>query len=137
MVSKNQLKFIKSLNQKKNRIKHNMIVVEGLKTIREFINSDFQLVKLFSILEKKINNIKPELLNESELKSISNQKSPDGFLAIFNIADKSIQDQNLYIVLDQISDPGNLGTIIRTCEWFGIDQIICSERWFKEYCSCC
>ena len=93
MVSKNQLKFIKSLNQKKNRIKHNMIVVEGLKTIREFINSDFQLVKLFSILEKKINNIKPELLNESELKSISNQKSPDGFLAIFNIADKSIQDQ--------------------------------------------
>ena len=128
MVSKNQLKFIKSLNQKKNRIKHNMIVVEGLKTIREFINSDFQLVKLFSILEKKINNIKPELLNESELKSISNQKSPDGFLAIFNIADKSIQDQNLYIVLDQISDPGNLGTIIRTCEWFGIDQIICSEN---------
>ena len=127
MVSKNQLKFIRSLNLKKNRIKHNMIVVEGLKTISEFINSDFQLVKLFSTRKKKINNIIPELINESELKLISNHKSPDGCLAIFNISDRLIQDQNLYIVLDKISDPGNLGTIIRTCEWFGVDQIICSK----------
>ncbi len=127
MVSKNQLKFIRSLNLKKNRIKHNMIVVEGLKTISEFIKSDFQLVKLFSTEKKKINNIKPELIMESELKSISNYKSPDGSLAIFNISERSIEDQTLYIVLDKIADPGNLGTIIRTCEWFGINQIICSE----------
>ena len=127
MVGKNQIKFIKSLGLKKNRIKYNKIVVEGTKTIKEFIDSKYKLDQLYSLDSKKINNFKPEIITKSQLKSISSQKTPYGTLAVFNIADKSIQDSSFYVVLDNISDPGNLGTIIRTCEWFGINQIICSN----------
>ena len=62
----------------------------------------------------------------SQLKLMSNQRTPSGTIGIFNMIDKPIKDSSFYIVLDNISDPGNLGTIIRTCEWFGINQIICS-----------
>ena len=127
MVGKNQIKFIKSLGLKKNRIKYNKIVVEGTKTIKEFIDSKYKLDQLYSLDSKKINNIQPEIITKSQLKAISSQKTPNGTLAVFNISDKSIQDSSFYIVLDNISDPGNLGTIIRTCEWFGINQIICSN----------
>tara|TARA_B100001778_G_scaffold210174_1_gene173959 strand:- start:252 stop:965 length:714 start_codon:yes stop_codon:yes gene_type:complete len=127
MVGKNQIRFIKSLGLKKNRIKYNKIVVEGTKTIKEFIDSKYMLDQLYSIDSKKINNFEPEIITNNQLKAISSQKTPNGTLAIFNIADKCIQDSNFYVVLDNISDPGNLGTIIRTCEWFGINQIICSK----------
>ena len=127
MVGKNQIRFLKSLGLKKNRIKYNKIVVEGTKTIKEFIDSKYKLDQLYSLDSKKINNFKPEIITKSQLKSISSQKTPYGTLAVFNIADKSIQDSSFYVVLDNISDPGNLGTIIRTCEWFGINQIICSK----------
>ena len=127
MVGKNQIRFLKSLALKKNRIKYNKIVVEGTKTIKEFIDSKYKLDQLYSLDSKKINNFKPEIITKSQLKSISSQKTPYGTLAVFNIADKSIQDSSFYVVLDNISDPGNLGTIIRTCEWFGINQIICSN----------
>ena len=127
MVGKNQIRFLKSLGHKKNRIKYNKIVVEGTKTIKEFIDSKYKLDQLYSLDSKKIKNFKPEIITKSQLKSISSQKTPYGTLAVFNIADKSIQDSSFYVVLDNISDPGNLGTIIRTCEWFGINQIICSK----------
>ena len=128
MVGKNQIRFLKSLALKKNRIKYNKIVVEGTKTIKEFIDSKYKLDQLYSLDSKKINNFQPEIITKSQLKSISSQKTPNGTLAVFNIADKSIQDSSFYVVLDNISDPGNLGTIIRTCEWFGINQIICSNN---------
>ena len=128
MVGKNQIRFLKSLGLKKNRIKYNKIVVEGTKTIKEFIDSKYKLDQLYSLDSKKINNFQPEIITKSQLKSISSQKTPNGTLAVFNIADKSIQDSSFYVVLDNISDPGNLGTIIRTCEWFGINQIICSNN---------
>ena len=127
MVGKNQIRFLKSLGLKKNRVKYNKIIVEGTKTIKEFIDSKYKLDQLYSLDFKKINNFKPEIITKSQLKSISSQKTPYGTLAVFNIADKSIQDSSFYVVLDNISDPGNLGTIIRTCEWFGINQIICSN----------
>ena len=127
MVGKNQIRFLKSLGLKKNRIKYNKIVVEGTKTIKEFIGSKYKLDQLYSLDSKKIKNFKPEIITKSQLKSISSQKTPYGTLAVFNIVDKSIQDTSFYVVLDNISDPGNLGTIIRTCEWFGINQIICSK----------
>ena len=127
MVGKNQIRFLKSLALKKNRVKYNKIIVEGTKTIKEFIDSKYKLEQLYSLDSKKINNFHPEIITKSQLKSISSQKTPNGTLAVFNIADKSIQDSSFYVVLDNISDPGNLGTIIRTCEWFGINQIICSN----------
>ena len=128
MVGKNQIKFIKSLGLKKNRIKYNKIVVEGTKAIKEFIDSKYKLDQLYSIDSEKINNYQAEIITNSQLKVISSQKTPNRTLAVFNIVDKSIEDSSFYVVLDNISDPGNLGTIIRTCEWFGINQIICSNN---------
>ena len=126
MVSKNQIKFIRGLKEKKNRVRSKKIVVEGLKTIQEFIDSKYDLDQLYSTSLKLIKNFQPELINDSQLKLMSNQITPSGTIWIFNMIDKPIKDSSFYIVLDNISDPGNLGTIIRTCEWFGINQIICS-----------
>ena len=126
MVSKNQIKFIRGLKEKKNRVLSKKIVVEGLKTIQEFIDSKYDLDQLYSTSLKLIKNFQPELINDSQLKLMSNQRTPSGTIGIFNMIDKPIKDSSFYIVLDNISDPGNLGTIIRTCEWFGINQIICS-----------
>ena len=126
MVSKNQIKFIRGLKEKKNRVRSKKIVVEGLKTIQEFMDSKYDLYQLYSTSSELIKNFQPELINDSQLKLMSNQRTPSGTIGIFNMIDKSIKESSFYIVLDNISDPGNLGTIIRTCEWFGINQIICS-----------
>ena len=128
MVTKNQIKFLKGLSSKKNRIKSKKIIVEGEKIIREFIDSDYKLDKVYSTDPLKFHNYPNQKLSEKNLESISNLKSPTGDLAVFNLIDKSIKNERLYIVLDGINDPGNLGTIIRTCDWFGIDQIICSNN---------
>ena len=128
MVTKNQIKFLKGLSLKKNRIKSKKIIVEGEKIIREFIDSDYKLDKVYSTDPLKFHNYPNQKLSEKNLESISNLKSPNGDLAVFNLIDKSIKNERLYIVLDGINDPGNLGTIIRTCDWFGIDQIICSNN---------
>ena len=127
MVTKNQIKFLKGLSLKKNRIKSKKIIVEGDKIIREFIDSDYKLDKVYSTDPLKFHNYPNQKLSEKNLESISNLKSPNGDLAVFNLIDKSIKNERLYIVLDGINDPGNLGTIIRTCDWFGINQIICSN----------
>ena len=126
MVSKNQIKFIRGLKEKKNRVLSKKIVVEGLKTIQEFMDSKYDLDQLYSTSSELIKNFQPELINDSQLKLMSNQRTPSGTIGIFNMIDKSIKESSFYIVLDNIADPGNLGTIIRTCEWFGINQIICS-----------
>ena len=128
MVTKNQIKFLKGLNQKKNRIKSKKILVEGDKIIREFIDSGYKLHKIYSTKPLKYQNYPNQKFSEKQLKSVSNLKSPSGDLAVFNLKDKAIENEKLYIVLDGISDPGNLGTIIRTCDWFGVYQIICSKN---------
>lgn len=126
MVSKNQIKFIRGLRDKKNRVRNKKIVVEGIKTIEEFIDSKYDLDELYSTNSELIKNYQPVLINDSQLKLMSNQKTPSGTIGVFNVIDIPIEDNSFYIVLDNVSDPGNLGTIIRTCEWFGINQIICS-----------
>ena len=128
MVTKNQIKFIKGLSTKKNRIKFKKIVVEGEKIIKEFIKSDYKLDTVYSYNLQKFSEYKPELITKNQLKSISNLKTSNGDLAVFNVSSKKIKNKNFYIVLDGINDPGNLGTILRTCEWFGIKQIICSKN---------
>ena len=128
MVTKNQIKFIKGLSLKKNRIKYKKFVVEGEKIIREFINSNYKLEKIYSLSPEKFSGYKSDLISVKELKSMSNLKSPNGDLAVFNVTYYTLKNENFYIVLDGINDPGNLGTIIRTCEWFGINQIICSKN---------
>ena len=92
MVGKNQIRFLKSLGLKKNRVKYNKIIVEGTKTIKEFIDSKYKLDQLYSIDSEKINNYQAEIITNSQLKAISSQKTPNRTLAVFNIVDKSIED---------------------------------------------
>jgi len=104
-----------------------MFVVEGKKSIYEFINSKFVLHKLFSIdiSEFSVNNV--VRLSKSELEKISFLSNPNDHLAIFKIPnEKPINKNNLLVGLESINDPGNLGAIIRTCEWFGVEDIVCS-----------
>lgn len=131
MLSKNQIKLITSLQQKKYRFKNNLFVVEGKKTVDEFLQSDYELEKIYSVdnsfAEKYAEKF--QLITEIELKKISAFKNPNKVLALFKITEtKPINTEGLIIALDEVNDPGNLGTIIRLCDWFGIKQIVCSEN---------
>ncbi|MBA9073775.1 TrmH family RNA methyltransferase [Flavobacterium gossypii] len=131
MVSKNQIKLITSLQQKKFRKEHKLFFAEGKKVIQELIHSNFSLEYLFStaavfpgIGPKKILTI-----SETELKKISALTTPNDCLAVFKQPEsKSINPSGLIVALDDIRDPGNLGTIIRLCDWFGITELVCSEE---------
>ena len=126
-LSKNHLKLITSLSQKKYRQKHKLFVVEGIKVVEEFLNSDYELELLFSTEDNYTNLESFISVTEVELKKISNLKTPNKVVAIFKIPEiKSINNSGLTVALDTINDPGNLGTIIRLCDWFGVQQLICS-----------
>mgnify|MGYP001824963575 CR=1 FL=1 len=123
-LSKNQLKLITSLQQKKYRIKHNLFVVEGAKVVNEFLDSSFELDQLFCVddLEYK-KRLNPILISNDELKKISSLKTPNNVLAIFKIPQTiTLLDKGLIVVLYEINDPGNLGKIIRLCDWFVVNQ---------------
>jgi TrmH family RNA methyltransferase len=128
MVSDKQIKIIKSLKLKKNRIKHNLFVAEGDKTILELILADFKINSLYSI-NTNIEGVENSVvqLSKSELNKMSNLLNPKNSLGVFEIPkSKNIDYNKLIIGLDNISDPGNLGTIIRLCDWFGVEDLICS-----------
>jgi len=128
MLSKKEIKFIKSLKYKKYQKLNNCFIVEGKKIIVEFIDSKYVLNKLFYV-GKPIPNISSQIkIDKSYLEKISLLKSPDNYLAIFKIKEPNkVDENNLIVALDSVRDPGNLGTIIRTCEWYGIKDIICSK----------
>lgn len=128
MLIKKDIKLIRSLKLKKHRQFNEMFVVEGRKSIHEFIDNGFHLIKLFSVNEKYFKGKAIKIL-KSDLKKISFLNNPDDHLALFKIpASKKIDYSNLILAFDNINDPGNLGTIIRTCDWFGIKDIICSKN---------
>jgi len=125
MLTKNQIKLISSLNQKKFRIQQQLFKVEGVKAIEEFLNSGFQLYQLFST--EAIFDYDNILISEAELKKISSLKTPNKAVALFKIpGPKPVEKPKLIVALDDIRDPGNLGTIIRLCDWFGIQDLVCS-----------
>ena len=127
MLTKNQIKLISSLNQKKFRIQHGLFIVEGVKGIHEFLNSKFQLHQLFST--EPVFDCEFVPISQIELKKISSFKTPNAALALFKIPEpKPVDESRLIVVLDDIRDPGNLGTIIRLCDWFGIHDLVCSPE---------
>lgn len=129
MVSKSQIKLITSLAQKKYRYKHGLFVAEGFKTISELINSNFRLNRLFTLdADFGLNPDEIQTIDERELKKISFLKTPQTALALFEIPEeKIVPEESLILALDGIRDPGNLGTIIRLCDWFGITNLVCSQ----------
>ncbi|MEN9326436.1 MAG: hypothetical protein RI943_857 [Bacteroidota bacterium] len=135
MVSKNQIKLINSLQQKKYRKLHNLFIAEGKKVIQELIDANFSLEHLFvtkiDLFDKKH---AATLISDSELKKISALTSANDCLAVFKIKEySSSTNSGLELALDNIKDPGNMGTIIRLCDWFGISKIICTEETVDIY----
>ena len=136
MVSKNQIKLITSLQQKKFRQLHKLFIAEGVKVIQELLDSNFVLEHLYvteSIFES-LNNKSKTVITESELKKISCLSTPNNCLALFAIPETERPiSSGLIVALDAVRDPGNLGTIIRLCDWFGVDQLWCNEQTVDLY----
>ncbi len=131
-LSKKQLKLITSLQQKKYRQKYQLFIGEGVKLVNELIDSDFELEHLFVLENSDFKGVEGEevtYVTASELKRISLLKNPNNVLGIFKIpTEKPLINSDLIVALDGINDPGNLGTIIRLCDWFGIKQLLCSKN---------
>lgn len=144
MLSKSQISFIKSLHQKKCRKENGIFIIEGIKSIVEFIRSDYRLHSIyydpsyFVSLPELPANITLFTINATELHKISTLQTPQGILALVYIPaqqkpDIQVLKGNFSILLDNVQDPGNLGTIIRTADWFGIHRIICSPQTVEAY----
>ena len=130
-LSKNQLKLITSLGQKKYRQKHKLFVAEGIKVVREFLQSSFELHSLFATNNafQGIPSNKVFQISSADLHKISSLKTPNKVLALFHIPEEfDYSNSDLYVALDSVNDPGNLGTIIRLCDWFGIEHLLCSKE---------
>lgn len=136
MVSKNQIKIITGLQQKKYRKQHKLFFAEGVKVVQELLVSQFELNRLFTTQDifSDIPHDRVELITEAELKKISTLTTPNVCLALFEMPEeKPVAESGLIVALDDIRDPGNLGTIIRLCDWFGIDHLVCSENCVDVY----
>lgn len=130
MLTAHTIKIIQSLDKKKYRQKYNLFLVEGNKIIKELPDSDYQIRELYSLDPDQlpIKTVNTEKITSAELKKISFLQHPKDSVAICELPSESkIMDADIQILLDGIQDPGNLGTIIRLADWFGISQVICSH----------
>ena len=131
-ITKSNVKHLRLLHSK-YRQKYNQFIVEGYKSVREFINSAYKCVALYgkedALAEFYNHNFEKYICNTKELQQISTLKNPQDIVGVFEIpALKPIDyKQDFIIALDDMRDPGNLGTVIRTADWFGLNQILCSE----------
>lgn len=131
MVSKKQIKLIKSLQQKKFRNQYGLFVVEGIKLVQELLDSDFKVNGIFTTDLSVINSHDQsvELVTEAELRKMSGLTNPNRILGVFEIGKTGIPEvEDWILAVDELRDPGNLGTIIRLCDWFGIKNIVCSKN---------
>ncbi|MDI9866419.1 RNA methyltransferase [Flectobacillus sp. DC10W] len=138
MLSKNQIKYINALQQKKFRQEYQSFVVEGAKSVVELLSSDFELESLY-VTEDFYKETKPlldkqplraEIVGQAELEKAGTFSSNNAALAVVKMKANQellLNDTEYALVLDEIRDPGNLGTIIRIADWYGIQKIICSE----------
>ena len=128
MVTKNQIKLVVNLKQKKYRTQHGLFVVEGEKSVKELLQAGMRPFQIFvDVPEKEELFPEAELVDGRALKQMSSLKEPNGILGVFHMPNHQKElKTDWVVVLDAVRDPGNLGTIIRLCDWFGIKQLICS-----------
>lgn len=139
MLSKAQIKHIQSLHRNKFRQQHQQYVAEGSKIVLDILASNHQVAEVYAtnawheehaeqLFSKQI---APHHVDLQEIKKITALKSPPDVIALVNIpkvqTPVSLRSEKLYLALDTIQDPGNMGTIIRTADWFGIDTIFSSS----------
>ena len=143
MITKNTVKLIQSLKQQKYRNEHRLFVVEGRKMVGELLSSPFDTVYLFAteryLEEHPLLDPHLETVTEVQMSQMSGQDTPPGILAVVRKpehrsfgetspegdADPALE--GMVLALDGIANPGNMGTIIRTAEWFGVKRIVCSD----------
>lgn len=142
MLSKNQIKFINTLKQKKVREEEQLFIIEGSKMVAEVLNASVTVKNVYAtaafIKEHSLeNNPLCEEVTAAELDKITNLVTANEAFAICEIPktefNPAVLKNKLTIVLDEIKDPGNLGTIIRIADWFGIENIVCSENTVDAY----
>ena len=139
MLSKIEIKYIQTLCHKKQREKEGLFIVEGPKLVEELLSGEFRIKKLYAVSEWMQNrdiSFEAKTITDIELAQISGLQAPNQVLAIVeqnkNTTEPNYKSQ-LTLVLDDIQDPGNLGTIIRIADWFGIKQIVASENTVEMY----
>jgi RNA methyltransferase, TrmH family len=146
MISKNEIKYYSSLLHKKYRQQERKFIAEGDKLIREGIESGFRPEVILTTLPfyesqqeyfDSLKNFRTETIKTPELKKLSNTNTPQQVLAVFPFLKNELNinkiKSKLLVYLDNISDPGNLGTIIRNCDWFGITEVLLSEESVELY----
>lgn len=133
-INKTELKKLSSLKQKKYRNDLGLFLVEGFKVVNEFLAADWEVYALLirqdkSTLASEFDLENPFLLTNAEMSKISDMKTPPEMIGVFHVKSDSFKILNdKCLALYNINDPGNLGTIIRTADWFGIKNIICSSE---------
>ncbi|NUM30939.1 MAG: RNA methyltransferase [Bacteroidetes bacterium] len=143
MLSNKRKKEIISLKQKKFRQRYGQFLVEGEKSVCELFNSNFNITEIlltenyFTKSKIEFDKSKILIISEKDMKSISTVDTPPGIIAVSNFKDLSLNLKNLEnkitLVVDDISAPGNLGTIIRIADWYGIENLICSLNTVDMY----
>jgi len=140
MLSRSEVKYIQSLCQKKQRQSEGLFIAEGPKIAEELLQSDFSIKKIYALTEwidaNPLNNHDVIAIDEIDLSRISALQTPHQVLVVAaqkNDFEKPALKNKLSIVLDGIQDPGNMGTIIRIADWFGIENIFCSEDTVELY----
>ncbi len=135
MLSKNLIKLVRSLDMKKFRKETNLFVAEGEKLVNDLIASGVECHKIIATEKhasalKNVRNVEVITVDDDELKKVSFLKSPQGIVGLFkqknSIPDADTPRRELCLALDDVQDPGNMGTIIRIADWFGIEHIYCS-----------
>lgn len=144
MFTKNQAKLIKSLQDKKNRVELGLFLVEGEKSVLELLNSDFEIDLILTtneFFDKFGDKIREksksyEIVDQFELEKVGTFTTNDSALAVVkqkNNKPFNIKEDEIVLALDEIKDPGNLGTIIRIADWYGIKNIVASKETVDFY----
>tara|TARA_Y100000589_G_scaffold331027_1_gene382769 strand:- start:93721 stop:94452 length:732 start_codon:yes stop_codon:yes gene_type:complete len=135
MISKTQIKYLLKLRQKKYRKLHGEFLIEGKKIVQDALHSSFEIKTIWTtpenltLFEPYSNNILLEEITQQQAEQLSTLKSPEGVFALIKIPSNEIKiTEGPVLLLDFIQDPGNLGTIIRTADWFGFKAVICSNN---------
>jgi len=136
MISKNQIKYVKQLEQKKYRLREKAFVAEGPKVVGDLLAAGYRPLQLFATQTwadshheaLDVCGCHDNVVSADELRKVSFLQHPQQVLAVFPIPQPEpvVQQSDLVLALDNVQDPGNLGTIIRIADWFGIDTIVCS-----------
>jgi TrmH family RNA methyltransferase len=143
MISRNRIRYIASLHHKKQREEEGLFVVEGEKLVQELLQTGWRIdalyatVDLADIYRKSYSNLIIEEVSEQELQKMSSLKTPNKILAVVHMPEpvkvEFPLEKRLILALDEVRDPGNLGTIIRLADWFGVGQVLCSNGTVELY----